>query len=461
MDFRSLKYVADACAAEQLGGSPDTLINRVVSDSRITQPGDLFFALAGERFDGHDFLAEVAQRGVTAVVVERSRVPANLACVVMVVDNARQALGQLGARYRRDFNLSIVAVGGSNGKTTTKELIASVLRQKLKTVWSEASFNNDIGVPVTLLRLESTHQAAVLEAGTNHPGELKPLLQMIQPQYGVITSIGREHLEFFGNLAGVAAEEGALAESLAANGKLFINGDGEWTDPIAKRCAAPVVCIGLNIGNQWRASDIRLDEKGARFEILAPNLKFCGEYEIRLLGQHQVVNATFAIALGAELGLSRAEIQRGLIECQPAKMRLQPWFWNGVCILNDAYNANADSMAVALKTLRDLPCAGRRVAVLGDMAELGDHSTAAHQEIGRLAVELNINKLIAIGSRAGTTATAARAAGMADVNEFAEPIEALETVRKFLKTGDVMLLKASRSARLERLTDALKAAGTN
>src|SRR5581483_315778 len=177
MDFRSLKFVATACAGEQLSGSSETVISNVCSDSRQAQAGDLFFALTGDRFDGHDFLEAVAQKGVAAVVAARSRVPAGLSCAVIAEDDPRQALGRLAARYRKDFMLPVVAVGGSNGKTTTKELIAAVLRQKLETLWSEASFNNDIGVPVTLLKMQKKHQAAVLEAGTNHPGELAPLVR--------------------------------------------------------------------------------------------------------------------------------------------------------------------------------------------------------------------------------------------------------------------------------------------
>ena len=194
MDARSLKFIVEACEGELRSGSSDMRVTRVGTDSRHVQPGDLFVALAGEKFDGHNFLEQVAEKGVSAVVVERGRagrvssLPPN---AVVVVENTRTALGQLAARYRADFNLPVVSVGGSNGKTTTKELIASVLRQKFSTLASEASFNNDIGVPLTLLKLERTHGAAVLEVGTNHPGELAPLVRLIQPRYGVITSIGR------------------------------------------------------------------------------------------------------------------------------------------------------------------------------------------------------------------------------------------------------------------------------
>jgi UDP-N-acetylmuramoyl-tripeptide--D-alanyl-D-alanine ligase len=458
MDFRSLTYVAEACGGELLSGSPATLVNRAGSDSRSAQPGELFFALAGERFDGHVFLREVAAKGVAAVVIDRARAPRDLACGVIGVENPRLALGRLAARYRAEFSLPVVAVGGSNGKTTTKELVASVLRQKFKTLWSEASFNNDIGVPMTLLKLEAAHQAAVLEAGTNHPGELAPLVRMVQPRFGIITSIGGEHLEFFGDLAGVAAEEGWLAELLPAEGKLFLNGDSEWTGRMAGRARARVVRVGLGGANDWRPNHLRMDAKGTKFQVESPVASFAGEYRIQLLGSHQVVNAVYAVAVGAELGLSREEIQRGLAECKPAKMRLQIWDWNGVCVLDDAYNANVDSMRAALETLQRLPCAGRRVAVLGDMGELGAHSHAAHEEVGRRAAEAGVEQLFAVGKNAGIMAAAARDAGLKSVAEFEEPVAAAEAVRNFLRAGDVMLLKASRATRLERLAEALRPA---
>ncbi|MDB6018908.1 MAG: UDP-N-acetylmuramoyl-tripeptide--D-alanyl-D-alanine ligase [Pedosphaera sp.] len=458
MDFRSLKFVASACAGEQLCGSPELRVNSVCSDSRQAQAGDLFFALAGERFDGHEFVLEVAKKGVAALVLDRARVPDGLSgCAVIAVENPRQALGRLAARYRADFDLPMIAVGGSNGKTTTKELVAAVLRQKFKTLWSEASFNNDIGVPLTLLKLAPTQQAAVLEVGTNHPGELAPLVRMIQPKFGIITNIGREHLEFFGDLAGVAGEEGWLAELLPVDGMLFVNGDSEWTEPLARRSRATVVRVGLAERNDWRADDMKMDPEGVTFQVRAPRPEFGGEYRINLLGRHQVVNALFAIAAGAELGLSAAEIRRGLNECKSAKMRLQSWNWNGVCVLDDTYNANADSMLAALQTLQELSCSGRRVAVLGDMGELGDHAAAAHEEVGRKAAQIGADQLFVVGKMAGITAQAAREAGMKAVVEFADVPAAAEAVKRFLKSGDLVLLKASRSARLERIGEALRA----
>ncbi len=456
-----MKFVAEACAAEIRRGAAETLVKNVCTDSRQAKADDLFFAIRGEKFDGHDFLNEVAAKNIAAAVVEKSKVQSPKSkvpdCAMLVVNDARIALGKLAAAYRTQFDLPIICVGGSNGKTTTKELIASVLRRKFSTLASEASFNNDIGVPMTLLRLEKSHQAAVLEAGTNHPGELAPLVKMIAPKFGVLTNIGREHLEFFGDVAGVAQEEGWLAELLPSDGKLFVNGDNEWTEKIIARAKAKIVRVGLGEKNDWRAEKIRLDKNGVTFRVQTAEENLCGEYRINLLGRHQVTNALFAIAVGEELGLSRAEIQSGLAECKPPKMRLQFWEANGVRVLDDCYNANADSTIAALETLCDLPLQGRRVAVLGDMAELGAHSESAHAEIGRRAAELKIGQLFAVGKMASVTAKAARDGGLNRVIEFENVESAVTAIRKFLKSGDVVLLKASRASRLERIAETLKA----
>lgn len=454
---RSLKFVCEAAGGTLLQGSADAGFSRVCTDSRQLQAGDLFFAIKGEKFDGHEFINQAGERGAAGVVITRGSAPENLpGCAVIAVDESRAALGKLAAAGRRQFDLPVIAVAGSNGKTTVKELIASVLRKQLSTLWSEASFNNDIGVPATLLRLDKIHQAAVLEVGTNHPGELAPLVRMVQPQLGVITNIAREHLEFFGDVAGVAQEEGWLAELLPASGTLFLNGDSEWAEIIAVRTKAKIRRVGLDKKNDWSARKVRLDKSGVTFQVAAPQDEFGGEYRVNLLGRHQAVNALFAIAVGAELGLGRAQIQAGLAECPPAKMRLNFWEAGGVRVLDDCYNANADSMIAALETLCGLPLQGRRVAVLGEMGELGATSAAAHAEIGRRAAELKLDQLFAVGRLAPVMAQAARDAGLVRVFEFADVDRATAAVRNFLRPGDVVLLKASRASRLERIAEVLK-----
>jgi UDP-N-acetylmuramoyl-tripeptide--D-alanyl-D-alanine ligase len=431
-------------------------VTRVCTDSRQAQAGDLFIALTGERFDGHDYLAEVARKGAVAVVGEREKVERQAPeCAVVAVANTRQALGRLAARYRREFNLPVIAVGGSNGKTTTKELLAAVLRQRYRTVSSEASFNNDVGVPMTLLNLEETHQAAVLEVGTNHPGEMALLVRLVEPRFGVITSIGREHLEFFGDLKGVADEEGWLAELLPVEGRLFVNGDSPEIAGIVRRTRAKVTRVGFGVGNDWRAVDVHPDESGVTFRLETTDTAWAGEYRVNLLGRHQAVNALLAAAAGRELDMKREDVQRGLAACRPAKMRMQIGMANGVRVLNDAYNANADSMLAALETLRDFPCAGRRVAVLGDMAELGPHSAEAHAEVGRQAAAVKVDQLFAVGKMAGVMGAAARAAGLMRVVELGEVETVANALKHFVTPGDVLLLKASRATRLERVSEML------
>lgn len=457
MEPRSLKYLAEGCGGELRKGASSGLITRVCTDSREVRPGDLFVALTGDRYNGHDYLSEVLQRNASAILIERDRNPSpEPDCGVIAVGDTREALGQIGARYRQDFSVPVIAVGGSNGKTTTKELIGSVLSQRFRTVRSAASFNNNIGVPVTLLELDHTTEAAVLEVGTNHPGELAPLVRMMQPHYGVITSVGREHLEFFGDVGGVVEEEGWLGELLPADGRLFVNGDSPEIERILRRTTAPVTRVGFESGNDWRALEVRHDESGVSFRADTGIPDFDGEYRVNLLGRHQVTNALLAAAVGATLGLTRDEIVRGLTECLPAKMRLQVWQIKGVRVLDDAYNANADSVLAALDTLKEFPCSGRRIAVLGDMSELGRHSADAHAEVGRRAAELHLDQLFVVGRMAGVMGAAARAAGLTRVNELGEVETAANAIRRFVRDGDVVLLKASRAARLERVGEVLR-----
>lgn len=458
METRTLKYLSDACGGELCSGSPDASVRFISTDSRTAKSGDLFLAIKGDRFDGHKFANEIMARGAAGVLIQKDHeldsIPANAG--VIRVDDTRRALGQISARYRQDFELPTIAVAGSNGKTSTKELLASVLRQKFPVLWSKASFNNDIGVPLTLLRLESSHRAAVLEVGTNHPGELEPLVRIIDPQIGVLTSIGREHLEFFEDLAGVVKEEGVLAELLPKDGILFLNGDCEGAEEIAARTEATVVRVGLDESNSWRAENIRFEEGRYRFDAISPDEEFNGTFELQMLGRAQVGNALLAAAVGAYLGLSREQIADGLRECRPAKMRMELLEFSGVRILNDAYNANADSTRVALVTIAELPVRGRRIVVLGDMAELGKHTHAAHLEVGRFAAELEIDQLITIGSQAEATVGAAKEAGMSDVQSCATIEEITALLSDAVQSGDLVLLKGSRTNGLEQVVDQVK-----
>ncbi|MBR90337.1 MAG: hypothetical protein CMO66_03575 [Verrucomicrobiales bacterium] len=450
MEARPLHYIAEAVDGRLVRGDGGTFVHRLITDSRKVQPEDLFLAVQGDRFDGHDYLEQVVQGGVAAVLVDR---PVDADCAVIEVDDTRSALGRFGARYRRDYHLPVVGVAGSNGKTTTKELLASILRRHFAAVWSEASFNNDIGVPLTLLKIENFHHAAVLELGTNHHGELAGLVRMAAPQYGILTSIGREHLEFFGNVEGVAREEGMLGELLPSSGKLFLYGDSEWSKPIAARSVAPVCTVGFEAGNDWRAENVETHSTGISFHAEGG---VSGEVRLNLLGRHQATNALLAMAVAVELGVPPDAILAGLAECRAPSRRLQARELGGVCVIDDSYNANADSVAAALLVLADMPCEGRRIAVVGSMAELGDATDRAHEEAGTEAARCGIDVLFSVGSDARVTADAALAAGVAEVEAFDNNVSAGEVLGARVKAGDVVLLKGSRAARLEEVGDYLK-----
>lgn len=453
-----LKYFAQAATGEWSGDSADVTVRRVCTDSRRAQPGDLYVAIKGEQFDGHDFVGAAAGAGAVAAVVDRDFQPAGQGPRIELirVTDTRSALGKMAARYRQDFDLPIIAVAGSNGKTSTKDILASVLGQAFSVLASEASFNNDIGVPLTLLRLEAGHRVAIVEIGTNHPGELAPLIRQINPRFGVLTSIGREHLEFFGDLNGVIAEEGVLAEMLPASGTLFLNGDSPGVDEITRRTRADVVTAGQSVTNHWRYHDVRCVERGYRFYVAGPREEVQGEYQLNLLGRPQISNALLAVAVGASLGMRREQIAAGLLACRAPRMRLELSRLGGVQLLNDAYNANAESTRAAFETLAELPVSGRRFAVLGDMAELGTHARGGHEEMGRLAAQLKFESLFAIGRQAAVTVEAARSAGLKKTEAVATLDELAGRLNGELRNGDALLLKASREARLERLVDLLR-----
>jgi len=444
----TLQFLMDSCPGEPKNLDPSVSFRCVCSDTRKIEPGDLFFALQGNKFNGNKFATQAIEKGAVAVVIDEPapKLPA------LLVRNVRKSYGQLAAAHRKRFDLPLFAVAGSNGKTSCKEMLGAMLREHFDTLHSEASFNNDVGVPATLLRLTSRHESAVLELGTNHPGELAPLISMANPQYGILTGIGREHLEFFGDLAGVAKEEGMLAELLPASGKLFLYGDGSWVKSMTQRSSPPYVTVGFNPENDWRISEVQIEEGLTRFMLDTPTAQLNGEYCTPLLGRHQAANASLAIAAASELGLSRTMIQNGLAKCPHPRQRLQWVHHRGINWLNDAYNANADSVKVALETLAQMPCTGRRYAVLGDMAELGEHAESAHREAGVTASGV-VSGLVAVGQWAEVTAGAAREKGMENVEVVAGVKESVELLREWLTPGDVVLLKASRESKLEQIEE--------
>ncbi len=425
-------------------------INGISTDSRTVQPGNLFFALRGENFDGHRFVDEACARGAVAAVVD----PEGLARVavtvpLLVVPDTTVALGMMAMAYRNRFDIPVLAVAGSNGKTTTKEMIAAVLRTKFKVLSTEGNLNNHIGVPLTLFRLERRHEIAVVELGTNHPGELVRLCAIVRPTMGLITNIGREHLEFFGSLDGVEQEEGTLFESLRGmpvRTTAFVNADDPRVVARLPR-GLRAVTYGALRGAAVHGSVVSRTEQGtAVLEFAGGRVKKPVRAALAIPGDHNALNALAAAAVGLTLLVPARNIKQALEKFQPASKRMEVSVYRGVTILNDAYNANPDSMLAALRTLAASSASGKRIAVLGEMRELGEHGPEEHVRIGREAAALGIDYVLTYGPLARHIHDAAQ--GTFAVHYDQKNIMA-EYLAELVPPGDVVLVKASRGLKME------------
>jgi UDP-N-acetylmuramoyl-tripeptide--D-alanyl-D-alanine ligase len=439
---------------ESLRGAPFTGVS---TDTRTVQAGQLFVALRGEKFDGHQFIPAAFDRGAAAAIADSNWIEGNRAALpaapLVGVPDTYRALGELARLHRRNFDFPVIGVAGSNGKTTTKELIASVLGRRWNVLKTEGTLNNHIGVPLTLLRLDTVHQAAVVELGTNHPGEVAALCEIAEPTHGLITNIGREHLEFFGTVENVARAEGEMFDRLIeCGGTGFVNADEPL---IAGR--APKLRTQWRFGFESPDVDVRGVETGnGMLTVQCPAQKLVFETRVNLIGGHQVRNALAAAAVGLHFGVEPAQIGAALESQQPAKHRMQRFEAGGVTILDDTYNANPDSMLAALRTLAALPCRGRRIAALGNMGELGPESESFHREIGETVQALGIDALCTVGDLARFTREAAGpvAGGHCDDRE-----KLLERLQATVRAGDLLLLKASRSMKLDLVVEQLTRCG--
>ena len=457
MERLELDFVAEATGGVLKDAGAGITVEGVGIDSREIGRGELFFAIVGERFDAHEFLDQVIERQAGACVVEASRLKKPLEGYPHVlVDDTQTALQRLASRYRLRYDPAVIAVTGSNGKTSTKAYLNTLLSQRLNTCYSPRSFNNHIGVPLSLLQIEGRTEAAVFEAGTNHPGEIEQLVNLIKPGIGVLTFVGRSHLEFFGSVEAVADEKAALAAGLPANGVLFVNGDLPVLDRILARTNCRAVKVGFGPDNDWRIGNWSLDREGTAFDMASPRYEGTRRYRLPVLGSHHLINVGLAAAVGAELGLGEAELIAGVANCGAEKLRMEWGQYGGVAVIADCYNANADSTVAALKTLRAYPVPGERYCVLGDMGELGEFSAQAHEEVGRTAAESGLDHLIGIGRWAGQLKRSAQEGGIGTARVCEDWSEAGHILAARLQPGDAVLVKASRSVRLDRLVDFLR-----
>jgi UDP-N-acetylmuramoyl-tripeptide--D-alanyl-D-alanine ligase len=427
----------------------DRSFAEVSSDTRQVGRGDLFVALRGPRFDGHEFLDAAQGAGAVGALVDRQQ---DLALPQIVVADTQEALTRAAAGWRDQFNGPLLGVAGSNGKTTVKEMLAAILAQSGSCLATRGNLNNHIGVPLTLLRLRATHRYAVIEMGANRAGEVAALTAIARPDVGLITNAGAEHLEGFGSLDGVAQAEGEMVASLAPGGWAVLNMDDPYAALWRGMTRAQVVGFGLSSAAQYRAEDIRVEiEEHAfrtRFMLVAPGGR--QPVELQLGGQHNVINALAAAAAAVSAGASLADVAAGLATMRAVQGRLQLKLTrHGSQLIDDSYNANPSSMRAGIDALVALR--GRKWLVLGDMGELGDFAQSSHAEIGQYARERGIERLFATGALA-TLAVEGFGAGA----EWFPDTETLARALDDRLSVDVCLLvKGSRSARLERVVAAL------
>jgi UDP-N-acetylmuramoyl-tripeptide--D-alanyl-D-alanine ligase len=413
----------------------------------------LFVALRGEHFDGHQFLASVHQAGAAGALVNRFD-PEVAGLPQIVVDDTLLGLQRLARRYRSELGLIVVAVTGSNGKTSTKEMIAALLGAKFTVAKTIGNLNNHVGVPLTILEAGIDDQVGVFEMGMNHAGELAPLVGMGHPRIGVITNIGITHIGNLGSREAIAAEKSVVAEAIPKEGSVILNAHDDFSDWIAKRCVAHVIRCGINAG-EVQATDIEHERDGERFTLSYKAQRV--QVKLPVLGEHMVINACLALGVGLQLGMSLAESASGLEKTAIPGDRLKIQKLGSVFVLNDAYNANPDSMIAALKTARNIPVPGRRIAVLGNMGELGHESEAGHRQVGKAVADFDFDDLITVGKDARLSAEAAREAGLARARPFETHAQAVDALNDLLKPGDLLVVKGSRSAAMERVVIGLEA----
>ena len=456
----TMSQLCEATGGRLLQGDGEHWIDSVFTDSRQVDPRGLFVALRGDRFDGAAFCAQAVSDGARAVMVEQASVddgklgelPSKIP--VAVVPDAEAALGDLAAWHRARFSVRLVGITGSNGKTTTKEMTAAVLGGEPEVLFNRGNFNNLIGMPRGLLRLRESHRHAVMEMGMNAPGEIARLAQIAAPQVGLVTNVHPVHLQGLGGIQAVADAKGELIEALPGTGVAVLNADDPYALMLASRTRARKVTFGNNPAADVRVSDLAQAEDGLRF-----NLEMAGRTQavhLPRLGLHNASNAAAAAAVGLVENLEPEVIAHRLAEAPQPPMRMEERQVGTWHLLVDCYNANPRSVQAALATLGQLPGRGPKLAVLGDMLELGDSAEAMHEQTGTTVAGLKLDGLVAFGPLSQSMARAARNDGLEQVLETEDVQETVDWLRARLDDDAWVLIKGSRGMRLERVVAALE-----
>jgi len=433
-------------------------VSGVSIDSRTLGVGEAYVAIRGHRLDGHSFLADAASRGASCLVVHSLHDDTPASVPLVLVEDTTRSLGLLAASHRARFSLPVVAVTGSNGKTTAKELVAAVLGTRWNVLKPAGSLNNQWGLPLTLLRLGPEHEVLVLELGTNRPGEIAYLAGLARPTIGAVTNVAAVHTEFLGSLDGVREEKAALVRAIPPEGWVALNADDPRVAGMARDAKGRVITYGRAATAQVRAAgDVVEDARGVTFALEVAGTR--RPVTLGLAGRHNVTNALAAAAIGTTLGFTLDEVAHGLANARPVAGRCVWRAAGDVAILDDTYNANPVSLRAALETVgaRRAAAGGRLVVVLGDMLELGAITEEAHREAGRAVVAAGADELVGVGRHALFAVEAARAAGLADAHHATTFEDTVAHLLKRLAPGDLVLVKGSRGMRLERVVDALVA----
>jgi UDP-N-acetylmuramoyl-tripeptide--D-alanyl-D-alanine ligase len=458
----TLNAVLEATGGQLLVQGGEQSFSKISTDSRTLDPGDLFVALKGEQFDGHQFLEQAVSRGAAGVIValeeQKTSGLQDLQIPAVGVPDTLRAFGDLAESWRRHYPIPLVAITGSNGKTTTKEMVAAIFSQSWRVLKNHGTFNNLVGVPLTLLQLNSSHQAAVIELGMNQPGEIERLTEITHPEVGMITNIQPAHLEGLGSLAGIQAAKGELFAGMAETSTIVVNID----DPRVMNVASSFGGRQVRYSTTGGSADITLEQvvsmdlDGSRFLLKLQEETV--EIHLPVLGRHHIMNAVAAAAVAWALNRPSSTIVAALAEFHPVDKRMEILTLPGdIHIINDSYNANPGSMAAALETLIHLKKQGKTLAVLGDMLELGEDSSALHRQVGGIVAREGVDHLLAMGEQASHLLAGAAEAGMSNdrLTQASNHQEMATQVSSLLAAGDWLLVKGSRGMRMEKVVEIL------
>ena len=463
--FSALELI-DATGGKLLRGDLQWKCRGISTDTRTLEKGNLFVALQGENFDGSDYIDKAAQKGAAGLLIQIDQqnrlasAPENLPA--LGVSDSLQAYGAIAGHWRRKFAVPLVAITGSSGKTTTKEMLAAIVSRTMATLKTEGNLNNQIGLPLTLLKLRKEHQLAVVEMGSNSPGEIAKLAAIARPDIGLITNIGTAHLEGLGSLKAIAEEKASLWQMMEGKGTAIINSDDAELASHARRWGGKRISFGLQDGADITARNIAVaGAKGVHFDLFIEG--FAVPVFLAATGRHNVKNALAAAAAAWALGLGREEIAAGLAGFRPVPGRSEICkLANGAYLIIDTYNANPGSVAEALKNLQELQKKGKAVAILGDMLELGKAAKKWHRAIGTIVAAGTIHSLLLKGELTKSVAEAAILGGFPEENIafFEKPEEVVSRLKPILQKGDWVLIKGSRKMKMENVAEGLiKAAG--